>query len=450
MKYRLIVNAGLILAVISGLLTPAYGRSALPAFVNGQKLPSLAPMLEHSMPAVVNISTTKAVRGNPMMNDPFFRYFFQLPNRPRQQRNSLGSGVIIDAENGFIVTNNHVIDKADKIMVTLRDGRQFQAKLLGADAEADVAVVQIQAENLTALKIADSNYLKVGDFVVAIGNPFGLGQTVTSGIVSALGRSGLGIEGYEDFIQTDASINPGNSGGALVNLNGELIGMNTAILAPSGGNVGIGFAIPSNMVMTLVDSLVKHGEVRRGRLGVTTQDLTAELVKAFGLTNKHGAIVSRVEAESAAARAGLEPGDIIVAVNGRTIKNSAQIRNIIGLMEIGDTADIEIIRGNEEKRLQAVVGKPKKQLLAGEKLHYRLAGTVLSNTQKRQVEGVLIEKIHTSSYAWKVGLRPGDIIVSANRYRVRNLADLKQVVNPQAPLLINIQRGGEAFFLVMQ
>ena len=450
MKYRLIVNAGLILAVISGLLTPAYGRSALPAFVNGQKLPSLAPMLEHSMPAVVNISTTKAVRGNPMMNDPFFRYFFQLPNRPRQQRNSLGSGVIIDAENGFIVTNNHVIDKADKIMVTLRDGRQFQAKLLGTDAEADVAVVQIQAENLSALKIADSNYLKVGDFVVAIGNPFGLGQTVTSGIVSALGRSGLGIEGYEDFIQTDASINPGNSGGALVNLNGELIGMNTAILAPSGGNVGIGFAIPSNMVMTLVDSLVKHGEVRRGRLGVTTQDLTAELVKAFGLTNKHGAIVSRVEAESAAARAGLEPGDIIVAVNGRTIKNSAQIRNIIGLMEIGDTADIEIIRGNEEKRLQAVVGKPKKQLLAGEKLHYRLAGTVLSNTQKRQVEGVLIEKIHTSSYAWKVGLRPGDIIVSANRYRVRNLADLKQVVNPQAPLLINIQRGGEAFFLVMQ
>ncbi len=431
-------------------LPTALAGNVLPALVDGHSLPSLAPMLEKTMPAVVNISTTKAVRNNPMLNDPFFRHFFQRPGQPRQQRNSLGSGVIINARKGYIVTNNHVIDKADKIRVTLRDGRQFQAKLLGADASADVAVIKIPADGLTALKIADSNRLRVGDFVVAIGNPFGLGQTVTSGIVSALGRSGLGIEGYEDFIQTDASINPGNSGGALVNLRGEFVGMNTAILAPGGGNVGIGFAIPSNMVMTLVESLVEHGEVRRGRLGVTTQDLTADLVSAFGLKSKHGAIVSRVEADSAAAKAGLEPGDIIVAVNGRSIKNSSQVRNMIGLMEVGDTVAIDVIRGNEKKTLKAVVGKPKKREIAGEKLHGRLAGTVLMNSQKGQIEGVMFERIHTGSYVWYVGLRPGDIIVSANRYRVHNLNELQRVVVPDKPLLISIQRGGEAFFLVLK
>jgi len=433
-----------------GVFSPASARNILPAFVEGQSLPSLAPMLEKTMPAVVNISTTKAVRNNPMMNDPFFRYFFQIPNRPRQQRNSLGSGVIINAKKGYVVTNNHVIDQADKIQVTLRDGRQFDAKLLGADAEADVAVIKIPADGLKALKVADSSRLRVGDFVVAIGNPFGLGQTVTSGIVSALGRSGLGIEGYEDFIQTDASINPGNSGGALVNLRGEFIGMNTAILAPNGGNVGIGFAIPANMVMTLVDALVEHGKVRRGRLGVTTQDLTSELVAAFGLKSRHGAVVSRVESDSAAAKAGLEPGDIITGVNGRSIKNSAQIRNMIGLMEVGDVVELEVIRGNEEKRIQAVIGKPKKQIIAGDTLHQRLAGTVLTNSPKGRVEGVMFEKIHTGSYAWHVGLRPGDIIVSANRYRVHNLEELAQVVRPASPLLINIQRGGDAFFLVLK
>ncbi len=440
-----------LVAVLACFFISANVKAALPPYMSGQALPSLAPILERSMPAVVNISTTTVIPENPMLNDPFFRHFFQLPNRPRQQqKNSLGSGVIINAKKGFIVTNNHVIDKADKIMVTLNDGRQFSAKLLGTDPEADVAVIQIPAENLTALPIANSKDLKVGDFAIAIGNPFGLGQTVTSGIISALGRSGLGIEGYEDFIQTDASINPGNSGGALVNLRGEFIGMNTAILAPGGGNIGIGFAIPANMVMTLVDSLVKHGEVRRGLLGVTTQDLTRELVKAFGLKSKHGAVISRVEASSAAARAGLEPGDIIVALNGRKVKGSHQIRNMIGLMRIGDSVDIEIIRGNERKTIRAVIGKPQRQQLAGKKLHVTLSGTVLATTQKRQIEGVIFEKIKTNSYAWRAGLRPGDIIVSANRYRVRNLDELKQVVDPRRPLLINIQRGGEAFFLVLK
>jgi serine protease Do/serine protease DegQ len=428
-------------------------QAALPSYIEGQPLPSLAPMLERSMPAVVNISTSTNIQlgQNPLMQDPFFQHFFNVPNQPRQQqRNSLGSGVIIDSSQGFVLTNNHVIDKADKILVTLTDGRQLNAKLVGTDPEADVAIIQIPAENLTMLPIADSSQLRVGDFVVAIGNPFGLGQTVTSGIVSALGRSGLGIEGYEDFIQTDASINPGNSGGALVNLRGEFIGMNTAILAPSGGNVGIGFAIPSNMVMTIKESLVKHGEVRRGLLGVTTQDLTPELVKAFNLQNKHGAAISRIESNSPAAKAGLEPGDIIVAANNRPIKNSHDIRNIVGLMQIGDNVELEYYRGNEKKRVTATIGKQEMPQLVGNKLHPTLQGTVLSVPLKSQVEGVLIEKIDTTSSAWRIGLRPGDVIVSANRYRVRTLEELKQVVDPNGPLLINIQRGQEGFFVVLK
>jgi serine protease Do/serine protease DegQ len=434
-------------------ITSTANAAGLPPYMDGQPVPSLAPMLERSMPAVVNISTSTNIqaRENPLMQDPFFRHFFELPNQmPQRQKNSLGSGVIIDSGQGFVLTNNHVIDKADKIMVTLNDGRQLNAQLIGADPEADVAVIQIPADNLTELPIADSSQLKVGDFVVAIGNPFGLGQTVTSGIISALGRSGLGIEGYEDFIQTDASINPGNSGGALVNLRGEFIGMNTAILAPTGGNVGIGFAIPSNMITTIKASLVKHGEVRRGLLGVTTQDLTSELVSAFNLQNKQGAVISRIESNSPAAKAGLEPGDVIVGANGHSVKDSHDIRNIIGLMQIGDKVTLDYYRGNERKEATATIGKPERARLAGEKLHATLQGTVLSTTQKDQVEGVLFEKIGASSYAWRVGLRPGDVIVTANRYRVHSLDELKQVVDSGNALMINIQRGQEGFFVVLQ
>jgi serine protease DegQ len=443
----------LLLAITLSLSTIT-AQATLPTELEGTPMPSLAPMLEQSMPAVVNISTSMnvQVQQNPLMNDPVFRRFFNVPNQPQQQqKNSLGSGVIIDKDQGYVLTNNHVIDKADKITVTLRDGRQLNAKLLGTDPEADVAVIQIAADNLTALKVANSNHLRVGDFVVAIGNPFGLGQTVTSGIISALGRSGLGIEGYEDFIQTDASINPGNSGGALVNLRGEFVGMNTAILAPNGGNVGIGFAIPSNMAIQLMESLVQHGEVRRGLLGVSTQDLTPELIKAFNLKGQYGAVVSRIDSGSPAEKAGIEPGDIILAVNGQEIRNgTSQIRTQIGLLQIGDSVNLDIMRGDERKTVTATIGKPKRPQISGDKLHPTLNGAILGGTTKEQVEGVLIEKVEPNSKLWKTGLRAGDIIVNANRYRVKNLDELKQVVNPQAPLLINLQRGGEGFFVVLQ
>jgi serine protease Do/serine protease DegQ len=444
-----------LMSIFSTCLPASLSVSAagLPPYVDGQPLPSLAPMLEHSMPAVVNISTSTniQVNENPLMQDPYFRQFFNVPNQSRQQqKNSLGSGVIIDSNQGLVLTNNHVIDKADKIMVTLNDGRQLNAELIGTDPEADIAIIKVPVNNLTQLPIADSSQLKVGDFVVAIGNPFGLGQTVTSGIVSALGRSGLGIEGYEDFIQTDASINPGNSGGALVNLRGELVGMNTAILAPNGGNVGIGFAIPTKMIMPIKDLLVKHGEVKRGLLGVTTQDLTPELVNAFNLENKQGAAISRIESNSPAAKAGLEPGDIIVLANGHPVKSSQDIRNIVGLLQIGDNVNIEYFRGNEKKSVVATIGKQEQEQLAGEKLHRLLKGTLLGATQKDQIDGVLIAKIQSSSYAWRMGLRPGDVIVSANRYRISNLDELQKVIDPNNALLINIQRGQEGFFVVLR
>jgi Do/DeqQ family serine protease len=445
----------LLITVLSVFLCLHSTASAtgLPTAIDGQPLPSLAPMLERSMPAIVNISTSTniEIRENPLMQDPFFRQFFQVPDMPRhQQRNSLGSGVIIDSHQGLVLTNNHVIAKADKIKVTLQDGRQLAAQLVGADAEADVAVIKIPAENLTQIPIADSSRLRVGDFVVAIGNPFGLGQTVTSGIVSALGRSGLGIEGYEDFIQTDASINPGNSGGALVNLRGELVGMNTAILAPSGGNVGIGFAIPTNMAMTIKESLVKHGEVKRGLLGVTTQDLTPELMAAFNMNNKQGAAISRIESNSPAEKAGLQAGDVIITANGQAIKDSHDIRNLVGLLQVGDDVDIEYIRGNEKRTVTATISKPEQIQLAGDKLHRTLKGTLLSATQKDQIEGVVFNNIKANSYAARVGLQAGDVIVSANRYRIHNLDELKQAINPNGPLLINIQRGQEGLFVVLQ
>ena len=326
----------------------------------GRGVLTLAPVIERVTGAVVNIATSSrvAVPANPLLQDPFFRRFFGVPDQPRERRVlSAGSGVIVDAANGYVLTNNHLIGNADQILVTLKDGRELPARLIGSDPGTDIALLQVDGTELSALSFGDSEDLQVGDLVIAIGNPFGIGQTVTSGIVSALGRRGLGIEGYEDFIQTDASINPGNSGGALVNSKGELVGINTAILGPAGGNVGIGFAVPSNMARAVMDQLVAHGEVRRGRLGVTVQDLTPALAEALDLRSARGAVVTQVEPGSPATRAGLRPGDVIVEINRRPIDNATDLRNLVGLSEVGGALDITFYRDGRERRVSTQVGQ---------------------------------------------------------------------------------------------
>ena len=320
---------------------------------------TLAPLLAEITPGVVNIAVRSRVErpASPLLDDPFFRRFFDLPEVPRQRDVlSAGSGVIVDARRGYVLTNNHVVANAAEVQVTLKDGRTYPARLVGSDPETDIALLQLDASDLIAVPLGDSGRLQVGDLVIAIGNPFGLGQTVTSGIVSALGRSGLGIEGYEDFIQTDASVNPGNSGGALVNSRGELVGINTAILGPTGGNIGIGFAVPVNMARAVMTQLIEHGEVRRGRLGITIQDLTPALADAMDLDLRGGAVISEIEAGSAAARAGLALGDVIVEVNGQPVLDADDLRNLIGLMPVGSDLAIVLYRDGRERSVAAQVG----------------------------------------------------------------------------------------------
>ena len=429
-------------------------QAELPTQVDGQLVPSLAPMLKRVTPGVVNISTkTKIVEAeHPLMRDPVFRHFFGVPNMPSQRESSsLGSGVIVDAARGFILTNNHVVDKADEITVTLTDGRKLKAKLVGTDKESDVAVIKVPAERLTEVQIANSDQVQVGDFVVAVGNPFGLGQTVTSGIVSALGRSGLGIEGYEDFIQTDASINPGNSGGALVDLQGHLVGINTAILAPNGGNVGIGFAIPANMALHLMNTLVEHGSVKRGLVGVQVQDLTHELAEAFKIPQNQGAVVSGIQPGSPAEKAKLEAGDVILAVNGRKVKNSQDVRNAVGLAQIGDEVELEIIHKGETLTRTAQVAAPRISALEGAEINPKLAGVLFRDLNAAgAAEGVLIEKMNTASYAFRAGLQPGDVIHEANRKPAGTVADLQKAVKGARELMLNVQRGDQGFIVVLR
>jgi len=441
------------------LLAAASAQAALPFWDSqGEKLPTLAPMLERATPAVVNIATTGTieVQQNPLFSDPFFKRFFDIPDQPVERHTqSLGSGVIVDARKGYILTNNHVIEHADEIRVTLRNGETRKAKLIGTDPETDIAVIRIEPEGLTALPLADSEELRVGDFVVAIGNPFGLGQTVTLGIVSAKGRSGLGIEGFEDFIQTDASINPGNSGGALVNLRGELVGINTAILSQSGGNIGIGFAIPINMARSIMEQLITHGKVRRGRLGAQAQDLTPELAQAFGIRYRRGAVVARVVPGSAADRAGLKVGDIVVEINGRKVPDATTLRNHIGLLRVGETVTLKVLRNGKTRILTARIEEQIAGQISGEILHPRLAGATLMDIPESsplfgRIEGVLVTRIEPRSPASLTGLREGDLIVSANRQPVISVDDLRGKVEDRAALLLNIRRGNQVLFLYLR
>ncbi len=431
------------------MLSPSVVSMAggLPAFVDGEPLPSLAPMLEETTPAVVNIATRGSVPRNdsPLYDDPFFRRFFNLPERPGgRQTQSLGSGVIVDAAAGLVVTNHHVIDEAREILVTLTDGREFEAELVGQDPEADVAVIRIAADDLVALSWADSDQLRVGDFVVAIGNPFGLGQTVTSGIVSALGRSGLGIEEIEDFIQTDASINPGNSGGALVNLRGELIGINTAIVGPGGGNVGIGFAIPANMARSLMSQLVNDGEVRRGKLGISIQELDDDLKNVFGIDR--GVVISGIEAGSSAEVAGLQRGDVLVSIADRKINRVSEVRNAIGLLGVGQTVFVKFYRDRKLYESSITVGEPEESAIDGFEMGSHLRGAVFANAvSPRGRPYVRIEEVQASTAMGDFGFLVGDIILTANSVDVKNVQELKAAVaTVSGETQFKVQRGRRA------
>ncbi|MGN6705835.1 MAG: Do family serine endopeptidase [Rhodanobacter sp.] len=424
---------GLLTAVVIALGTlPGAGRAAtLPAAIDGQPMPSLAPMLTRVTPAVVNISSTTHVPvRDAYFDDPMVRQFFGLPPTPRERvEQSLGSGVVVDAAKGYILTNNHVVAGADDISVTLQDGRSFKGKLIGTDPATDVAVVQIQASGLHALPMADSSTLRVGDYVVAVGEPFGLGQTVTAGIVSALGRSGLGDSSYQNFIQTDASINPGNSGGPLVNLRGELVGINTMIFSPSGGNVGIGFAIPSNLTAEVMKQLIAHGKVERGSLGLQAQAITPRIAQALGLKESKGVVVTGVGDGSAAARAGLQPGDVLTSLNGKPLQSVQQLRNTEGLLPLGSTLQLGIVRDGQPRQVNATLSAEKLATLDGGQLDPRLAGVRFSELSQGRREqgwyGAAVSTVQPGSRAAQAGLQAGDVVIGIGNQRITSLRMLR-------------------------
>lgn len=457
MKKPLLVLTAISLA-LSTTFVPASASASLPSAVNGESLPSLAPMLEQVTPAVVSVLVEGKKNTQNQSIPEQFRFFFgpdfPVPSSPERQFRGLGSGVIIDAQSGYIVTNYHVINDADKIRVALSDGRETQATLVGGDKLSDIAIIKLDKKisGLTQIKMADSDHLRVGDFSVAIGNPFGLGQTVTSGIISALGRSGLNIENFENFIQTDAAINTGNSGGALVNLKGELVGINTAILGPSGGNVGIGFAIPSNMVKNLTEQIIEFGGVKRGILGIKGGEITPDLAEAMGYSNSKGAFVSQVLPDSAAEKADLKAGDVLVSINGKKINTFGELRAKVATIGAGKTIDIGLIRDGK-KLNKTVTLREAEQIQANAKdLHPGLAGAKFSNTDSRDpISGVKIVNIEKSSPAESYQLKQGDIIIGVNRTRVNNLAQMQKVLDKNTNILaLNIQRGDRTIYLVVQ
>jgi len=449
--------SGLIALACAAVAPPAL--AALPSAVDGAPVPTLAPMLDRVMPAVVNIATAGHVemKQHPLFSDPFFRRFFDLPNMPRERKTqSLGSGVIVDAKRGLVLTNNHVIANADQINVRLNDGRTYEAELVGSDPETDVAVIRIDADGLTALPSANSDQARVGDFVVAIGNPFGLGQTVTSGIISALARSGLGITGYEDLIQTDASINPGNSGGALVNLRGELVGINTAIYSQSGGNIGIGFAIPVNMARQVMEQLVRYGEVNRGYLGAEMQNLDPELATAFGLKQAQGAVLVKIVPGSPAEKAGLRPGDVVTGANGRAVRDAAGLRTQVGLLRVGEKIALDVLRDGKRINVAAVIGARTASTSPGGIKNERLAGVSLGEIPRNspyygQVAGIMVFEVATGTPAWAAGLREGDVVTSVNRQAVDDLPTFLGLVGQiKGSLLLGVLRGNQSAYLVIR
>lgn len=439
---------------------------ALPAGVASAQLartldqPTLAPLIETVSPAVVNISVSGSREvNNPLANDPFFRRFFPPNGEQRREFRSAGSGVIVDAAEGYILTNHHVVEDADEITITLVDDRSLDAVVVGSDAGSDIAVLRVEEDSLSEMPLGDSDAVRVGDFVVAIGNPFGLQHTVTSGIVSGLGRSGINPEGYEDFIQTDASINPGNSGGALVNLNGELVGINSAILSGSGGNIGIGFAIPVNMARTIMDQLVAYGSVRRGLLGVNIAPLTAEIAENYELDSTSGALVTAVSTDSAAERAGLQIGDVIVSVNDEPVAGPVELRNAIGLQRPGDRVEVEFIRDGRSRTVEAVLGElDAAPALADESLSdidpvFEGAEFVTNNDLQPSyngVSGVLVTSVQDGSPAAQRGLRTGDVITHVNRQRVSNVAETREIVENAGSVILQIQRSGRGLLLLMR
>lgn len=440
--------------VVSSLGFSVTASAALPFFSDKKdEVPSLAPMLEEATPAVVSIAVQGTQTSRQQVPE-MFRYFFGAPQEQVQERpfKGLGSGVIIDADKGYVVTNNHVVDNADEITVKLTDGREFSAKKLGSDEQSDIALLKIDPDDLTALPLADSDELRVGDFVVAIGNPFGLSQTVTSGIVSALGRSGLNIGGYEDFIQTDAAINRGNSGGALVNLHGELVGINTAIFGPNGGNVGIGFAIPANMMKSLVDQISEYGEVRRGLLGIKGNDIDAGLAEAMNAEINIGAFVSEVTPESAAEEAGIQAGDIITAVNGRALHSFQELRAKIASMGAGANVELTLIRKGEEIKVDVVLDDATQMTVTAAQIHPALGGATLANgTDEAGNDGVVISAIERNSPAARIGLKADDVIIGVNRVRTNTVAALRNTLDgAEGVIALNVRRGNSTLYLVIR
>jgi serine protease Do/serine protease DegQ len=444
--------AVLFLGVAFGFASPS-----LPALAATPAPPTLAPILAAVSPGVVNIAVegTVASQPNPLLQDPFFRQFFgngDVPDQPQRQKfQAVGSGVIVDADKGYVLTNNHVVEHADKIVVRLKDRRELRAKLVGTDPQTDIAVLKIAADHLTAVPEGQSAPLQVGDYVVAVGDPFGIGQTATFGIVSALGRTGLGIEGYENFIQTDAAINPGNSGGALIGMDGKLIGINTAILTggQGGGNVGVGFAIPIDMAKQVAEQLIAHGKIVRGQLGVQVEDLNPDTAKVMGLSVQSGALVSRVLKGSPADKAGVKAGDVITALDGQTLEGSADLRNRIGLIAPGTTVKLSVIRKKEQKTISVTLEKINgDEASASTTEQSALEGVQLSSGR----DGITVTGIERNSRAYREGLRKGDVILGADQEPVHSPDQLNAIMNQNDgdPLVLDIKRGEEQIVLVLQ